>query len=152
MKLIFTDIDGVLNHSSYNPITGGNISPVEEKCVNNLKKIVDATGASVVVVSRANAFMGKMFEEERLNDIRKYGVNPIDSISNRFYVDTIESKAYPIKRWLNKNGYNDVNYVVIDDCPSNLKQEFGNKFIHIKGKAGLTSKTVESVIEILNNG
>ena len=89
MKIIFTDIDGVLNSAYYIASTGGGISFIEERKVKNLKKIVEATGAVVVVVSRANAFLGKEFDEARLNGIKEYGVMPIDSIRD------IEFQAWP---------------------------------------------------------
>ena len=40
MKIIFTDIDGVLNSAYYTASAGGGISFIEERKVKNLKKIV----------------------------------------------------------------------------------------------------------------
>ncbi len=147
MKIIFIDIDGVLNSAYYTASTGGGISFIEERKVNNLKKIVDATGAVVVVVSRANAFMGKEFDEARINGIKQYGVIPRDSIRD---IEFQDSKVGPIRRWLKRNNAEESGFVVLDDCPSNLQQEFGNRFIHIAGKHGLTPKYVKKAIEILN--
>ena len=147
MKIIFTDIDGVLNSAYYTASTGGGISFIEERKVKNLKKIVDATGAIVVVVSRANALLGKAFDEERINGIKQCGVNPADSIRD---IEFQDSKVGPIKRWLSRNNAEDASFVVFDDCQSNLKQEFGERFIHVTGKHGLTTKYVEQAIEILN--
>ena len=149
MKIIFTDIDGVLNSAFYDPKTGGKILPIEESKVKNLKKIIDSTGAVVVIISRANAFLGKEFDEQRISDINRYGVTPIDSIRD---IELQESKAYPIRRWLRRHNEENSIFVVLDDCASNLKQEFEEKFIHITGKHGLTPKYVKQIIEILNKG
>ena len=149
MKIIFTDIDGVLNSAYYNQRNYGNIAAIEERKVKNLKKIVDATGAVVVVVSRANSFLGKDFNELRINDIKSFGVEPIDSITDIYYQ---ESKVDPIRRWLKRNNAEESIFVVFDDCASNLKQEFGNRFIHITGLNGLTPKYVNEAISILNYG
>lgn len=146
-KIIFTDIDGVLNSAYYTSTIGGGISLIEERKVKNLKKIMDATGAVVVVVSRANAFMGKEFDEARINGINQYGVIPLDSIRD---IEFQDSKVGPIRRWLKRNNTEDSAFVVLDDCPSNLQQEFGNRFIHIAGKHGLTPKYVKQAIAILN--
>ena len=122
------------------------VGGIEERKVKNLKKIMDATGAVVVICSRANDLMGKEFNSLRINEIKKYGVEPLDSITD-FYFD--ESKAEPIKRWLKKNNSLDAKIVVIDDCKDNLDQEFRNCFIHIKGKHGLTLRYVIGAIAIL---
>ena len=149
-RLVFIDIDGVLNSEFYTSSTGGGIAFIEEKPVNNLKKIIEATDAKVVVASRANAMFGKEFDNQRLDGIRQYGVKILDSIGQAYYTDTSESKAYPIRRWLDKNGYSDASFVVIDDCPSNLEMEFGDRYIRVAGKHGLSPRHVKKVIEILN--
>ena len=149
MKIIFIDIDGVLNSEAYSSTTGGGIAFIEKKLVNNLKKIIEATGAKVVVTSRANAMLGKDFNNKRLDGIRQYGVEILDSISQAYYTDFAESKAYPIRRWMEKNGCGDASFVVIDDCPSNLEMEFGDRYIRVSGKHGLSPRHVKKVIEIL---
>ena len=145
VKIIFTDIDGVLNSSYYNKINGGNISAIDEKNVKNLKKIVDICGAKVVIVSRANAFLGREFDKQRVDEIKRCGVEPIDSIRD---IELQDSKAPAIKRWLAKHP-DVINYVVIDDCASDFKQAFGSRFIYIKGKHGLSYKTANDAIRVL---
>ena len=43
-KLLFLDIDGVLNH-----VKGD--APIDTDCLRNLKKVVDATGAEIILIS-----------------------------------------------------------------------------------------------------
>ena len=119
MKIVFTDIDRVLNSAYYTASTGGGISFIEEQKINNLKKIVDETGAVVVVVSRANAFIGKEFDEARINGIKQYGVFSLDSIRD---IEFQDSKVGSIRRWLKRNNAEDSAFVVLDDCPSKLQQ------------------------------
>ena len=81
MKIIFLDVDGVLNsinnlievynkthksHSGYN-------YPFDEKCLNNLKFIVDKTDAYIVISStwRRN-IKGKMV---LLSKLKEYGLD-----------------------------------------------------------------------------
>ena len=145
MKVIFCDIDGVLNSKYGDKVRAYNIGGIEEKKVKELKKIVDKTGSKVVIASRANSFMGKAFDETRRNNIKVFGVTPYDSLTDIYYM---ESKAKAIKRWLVK--HKEVNsYVVIDDCKDDLPMHFGKRFIHIKGIYGLTYKTAEKAIELL---
>lgn len=72
---------------------------------------------------------------------------PLDSIR---YIEFQDSKVGSIRRWLKRNNAEDSAFVVLDNCPSNLQQEFGNRFIHIAGKHELTPKYVKKAIEILN--
>ena len=146
-KIIFCDIDGVLNSAYYTKRDGGGISFIEERKVKNLKKIVDATGAEVVITSRANAIFGKTFNQARIDGIKEYGVTPIDSVTSMEFQD---SKAIHIKLWLQKHNLENVPFVVIDDCQGDLEMQFRDKFIHVKGKHGLTTQHVRKAIEILN--
>jgi len=148
MKIIFCDVDGVLNSAYYTAKDGGGICAVEKRKVDNLKKIIDATGASVVICSRAHSW-SKSLNELRMNDIINFGVTPFASITD---IEYQESKALAIQRWMRKNNYENVNFVVFDDCASDLAMRFGERFIHIKTKHGLTSAYVKKAIEILNRG
>lgn len=89
MKVVFTDIDGVLNSAYYSKSHGG-LSVIEERKVKNLKKIITAANAKVVVISKANALFGKDFDKERINAIKEYGVDPVDSLIDLSF---LESKA-----------------------------------------------------------
>ena len=57
------------------------------------------------MVSRANALFGKDFDEARIDGVRQYGVEPIDSIRD---IEFQDSKVDPIRRWLRKNNAEDV--------------------------------------------
>ena len=146
MKVIFCDIDGVLNSIYGDKVGAYNIGGIEEKKVKELKKIVDKTDSKVVIVSRANSCMGKEFDEKRRGAIKSCGVIPFDSLMD---IGCMESKAKAIKRWLTKHQEVD-NYVVIDDCKDDLFMHFGKRFIHIKSIYGLTYKSVDKIVELLS--
>ena len=145
MKVIFCDIDGVLNSYYGSRVGYYDVGGIEERKIKHLKRIMEATGAEVVITSRANAFMGNEFNLQRIEGIKALGVTPLDSLTDIMYM---ESKAKAIKRWLNKHPEVD-NYVVIDDCKDDLPMHFGKRFIHIKGIYGLTYKSAMKAIEIL---
>ena len=145
MKIVFCDIDGVLNSAYYTTHGGGGIVAVEKRKVQNLKKIMDATDAKAVIISRANSLF-KSFSQQRLADIRSFGVEPFDSITD---FEFQESKEPAIRRWLKKHP-EVTNYVILDDVAADLPREFGTRFIHIKTKHGLTYNHVAKAIEALN--
>src|SRR5574344_2699208 len=68
MKVIFLDIDGVLNHNGCRNLEMGYYF-VEDDLILKLKKIVDDTGAKVVLSSTWR---------EGWNDLR-YGINTIEA-------------------------------------------------------------------------
>ena len=143
MKIIFCDIDGVLN-SEYYARKHDDRFEIEERKVKNLKKIVDATGAEVVIVSHLNSFMGFQFDKERIEMIRNYGVFPIESLTiNDFFV----SKEEMVKRWVIDNDVD--KYVIIDDHEDNYETLL-NHLVAVKGKHGLTNTHIKEAIKILN--
>ena len=86
--------------------------------------------------------------------VKSYQVKRGDSFSQITAIDGYAvcpkgSKYYPIHRWLVKNGLEDSNYIVVDDCASNLKQEFGERFLQVKGKNGLSAVHVKRAIQLL---
>ena len=59
MKLIFTDIDGVLNSDFDITDIKDIFKVVAKRRVKYLKQIIDSTKAEVVIVSKANSVLGK---------------------------------------------------------------------------------------------
>ena len=51
MKVIFCDVDGVLNNESTSELTPNGYRGVSDKLIRNLRKIVDETGAKIVLSS-----------------------------------------------------------------------------------------------------
>ena len=113
--------------------------------VLNLKRIIEVTGAEVVIVSHANSILGSSFDEERINKIKEYGVNPLESLKTGFI---LWSKDITVKNWL--NAHNDIEkFIIIDDKSENFFS-FPNNLLWIKGNRGLTNKYVEEAIKMLN--
>ena len=136
MKVIFLDIDGVLNtsqtfvdiHNEYKK-TGIRRIEIDINRLILLKKIVEQTGAVIVLSSSLRKF-GKMENgtciplNEKMADLIKllknYGLNiyditPIDAKGNR---------QNEIDSWLKDK--NVESFIILDDCSSDLKR-FVNK-------------------------
>ena len=85
MKLIFLDIDGVLNYEGYGRLTRSGTRFVDPVLIKRLKKIIDCTGAKVVLSSTWRRGIYDMREglintvdaldaEELLAELNRYGV------------------------------------------------------------------------------
>jgi hypothetical protein len=137
-KVIFLDVDGVLNCATTKERWHGVIGMEKEK-VNLFNDIIERTGASVVLSSYW-----------RLNDdwekiMKKNGLKcKFLGRTEHFWQ---KDRGYEIKDWLDKNKVE--KYVIIDDDSDMLE---GQKLFQTSWKIGLTKEISEQIIAYLNEG
>lgn len=114
MKVIFLDIDGVLNSWLYQRQRGTDDGNIDKTRLPLLKEIVDVTGAKIILSSTWRMhwekdiykcdFIGKELSETfALADIEIYGKTPIKG-----------ARADEIKAWLDE--HDDIeSFVILDD-------------------------------------
>lgn len=144
MKVIFLDVDGVLNRFQEKNGAGS----IGGEHVELLKELAESTGAKVVLSSgwrfSFDGDMKPMTEEARhLNDmLRAHGVNlyaktpdlGTDEIKKARAFSAVKAKE--IKVWLGER--DDIeSYVVLDDLDLN-DEEINSHRICVDGSAGLT--------------
>lgn len=152
---IFLDFDGVMvtdknqaqlmaTNSPLRDEYGAQFDPV---CVENLRRIIDATGADIVVTStwkmeRGLDGMQRMWDARDLPG-KVIGVTPdIDPIH----------RGEEIQAWLDAN-QGTVRYAIIDDCPilDFFREEQLPHLFKVDERTGLDEKTVTRVIELLKS-
>ena len=175
MKVIFLDIDGVLNSfQTFREIyyeykkTGRRRVAIDENKVLLLKQIVDNTNAMLVLSSSWRNF-GRM-ENDRLVTNNK-NLRDLVSILAKYglFIYDITPKSregkreVEIKKWLCNNSDNVEKFIVIDDDIDDLesfkdKELFKTIFIKIDSEgnyladeSGLTINHVKDAIDKLNN-
>lgn len=158
-KIIFLDIDGVLNSADYLDHTKhcNGYSDISPKKVKLLKKIVDRTGAEIVLSSTWR-YLGKRKNEPEhpmytyLTDtLKEYGMEIVDHTP---YIE--QDRPREIKAWLDKQSDKDIRFVSLDDdFPKHKYDEVGigdclvrTSFYEKDG--GLRKEHVEKAVEILN--
>lgn len=166
MKIIFLDIDGVLNvheiGSVYEKDRFGHL--FVQDFVNNLGRIVEETGAKIVISSTWRyaglEIMKEMWAERGLPG------EVIDITPDCMYlhneglfewIDQVE-RGHEIDYWLSHNP-EVTNYIILDDCNDFLKQQLGN-FVRTANNVnhpdaldlgyGLTKECTNRAIRILN--
>ena len=155
MNIIFLDVDGVLNSQNklieiYNK-TGrphsGTDYPFDEKCLENLKKLVKETGAKIVITSTWRKYEENM--KVLLNKLKEYNLDKeIIGYTPVLYT----RRENEIIEYLNNlnNLNNNINYVIIDDI-SNMGQ-LNDNLVVTSPKTGFTEENMKTAIKILKKG
>ena len=161
MKVIFLDIDGVLNSALYYRAGKADATDVRKhidpSAVKNLNYIVEKSGAKIVVISVWRH--GRTIEELQsiLNNAGFVGevIGKTESLNDGKYGDCI-LRGNEILHWTQENqdllgcSYSDFkNYVILDDDSDMLYWQ-RNNFIQVDGYVGLTPTGAWKAVKILN--
>ncbi len=153
MKTIFLDFDGVMDTAYYGHILGKEGRSANDEfgavfdpnCVKCLKKIVDKTGAEVVVTSSWKSLMSF---GEMLDMWEKRGL-PGELIDMTSTTSTCRNRGDEIDAWL-KECKEDCQYVILDDIDeSNFNEHQLPRLIVVNPYHGLDMKAAEKAIELL---
>ena len=162
-KILFLDMDGVLNTKWWYTQMDRN-TPKDQygyafdpKTVANLKRIVEETGADIVISSSWKCMglsqMEDMWEERNLPG-KIIGITP-NSVSDEMLlnadIDSIELfhiRGEEIKEWLAMHGKRISNYAIIDDM-DNMLPEQQSHFVHTNPEVGITENDADRIITIL---
>lgn len=166
-KVIFLDIDGVLNTErqhdrcveagvAYVDNFGYAFDPVS---VANLKRIVDETGADIVISSSWKFWglstMQKLWASRelpgKLIDVTPNNVS--DEMLLSVDLDLMElpaGKGSEIKEWLSTNGSRVTSYAILDDLPDMLPEQQSH-FVQTDPRIGITEENADRVITILTD-
>lgn len=141
MKILFLDVDGVLN-SAKSPQPTHELYPVDPYMALLVDRIIQATGCEVVLSSTwRNHPTGRAAVEKSIPLI---GQTP--------YLGTIRGEE--IKDWLDnkhaENGYAVTKYAILDDDSDMLPKQLPN-FFQTTWETGLTEEIANKVIEHLNS-
>lgn len=140
MKIIFLDIDGVLNYENSK-------SKVEEEKVKLLKEIVDRTGAEIVLSSDWRYWWDKPDDDFKLliDKLNKFGLKLISKTPETAH----GYRGAEIHQWLNEwTGEAVEKFVVLDD---NIDMKpYMDRLVETDFKQGLCRKDVERAIKLLN--
>lgn len=152
-KIIFLDVDGILNEDTTPTRTKSRVMFIDEEKLLRLKRIVDATGAKIVLSStwrydrndpEHNGDFMELQEAFRKVGLEFYSYTPVDAAGIR--------RGMEIKAWL--GSHPEVKrYIILDDelfdyaerglLPRLVKTSFCD--------GGLTEEHVQEAIEMLNS-
>ena len=176
MKVIFLDVDGVLNgynkfvdfmldllkplHLDYKFAKYYDIFGIHTRKVKRLAKIVHKTNAKVVMSSSWRfAYFNNESKNIHINKLKRLCVKYEIDIIDRTGISETRNREEEIREWLNcHNGVE--SFVILDDEQFDLQGFIGKELVrtsekdYICGKAeedtGLKRKHVKQAIKILN--
>ena len=154
MKIIFLDFDGVMDTSYYDHILSKEGKPCNDEygavfdpyCIQNLKRIIDETGADIVVSSSWKYMMGyqdflNMWKDRGLPGfVTDITPNPIDR----------RNRGDEIDAWI-EECRTECKNVIIDDLEANNFNEHQiPRLLIVNPFFGLDEDTADRAIQILN--
>ena len=167
MKVIFLDIDGVLNYTEWytderNPGNlNGQEGDLDPLCVDRIIRICEETGAKVVISSDWRiSWYGTQMRLGRMGLDDNFVIDKTPefiwrNLSKHDYFNENYEKTYEYSRgaeidaWLTSHP-ECTNFVIIDDR-TDFTDEQSPHFVHIDPMYGITDKDVEFAIAILNH-
>lgn len=166
-KIIFLDIDGVLNtERQHDRCVNEGITPVDgfgyafdPIAVANLKRIVEETGADIVISSSWKLWgldaMQRMWIRRGLPG-KVIDITPNTESDEMLlsvdldYMDIPAIKGSEIKEWLSTNGNDVTHYAILDDLPDLLPEQESH-FVQTDPRIGITEEDAEQIIKILTD-
>ena len=163
-KVVFLDIDGVLNTKWWYTQMDRNTPKdkygyaFDPNAVANLKKIIDETGADIVISSSWKSFgiseLEDMWQDRGLPG-KLIGITP-NTVSDEMllnadldHMELFSIRGTEIKEWLTKHGKHVSHYAIIDDM-DNMLTEQRLHFVKTDPEIGITVDDAEKAIMILN--
>lgn len=175
MKVLFLDIDGVLNSENWfayriycvkNNMVNilmnfvdtddrnikHKLTMLDDRAIANLNRIIEETGCKVVLSSswRSSIESENIFTRNLLK-LKGFKYEFYDVTPRLWFSDFSIRRGEEIKFWLDKESekHEIESFVILDDDSDMLPEQMNN-FIHVDGQVGLTDRDVLKAIEILN--
>ena len=152
MKVLFLDVDGVLNNDETTDKTPSGFTGVDMILVQRLQHLIEATSAKIVLSSTWKEEWNKdkhlchpdgQYLSEKLKDC---GLIIEDKISD----GPLSHRGFQIKEYLDKHKYI-TSYAIVDDFEFDFAgvSDLKRHFIQTNKSIGLTDENVNCLISIL---
>ncbi len=157
MKLIFLDIDGVLNTDYTKELTSSGTIFVEDNKIKILKQIIDETDAKVVLSSTwrmgwlgsemeiQRSVFGQDFIELR-NKLEEFGIVLYDKTP--VFDNYMRLRGEEIKAYLDSHNNID-GYVIIDDLDGHYLRPCSSHLLQTSQLKGLQEKHIKAAKRIM---
>ncbi|MBO4666914.1 MAG: hypothetical protein J5666_02130 [Bacilli bacterium] len=146
MKLIFIDIDGVLNSSSG---TGPYVSDMEIDKLILLKQLIDETKSSGIVITSDRRY-SDVDMKSKLAAFKQYQIPVIGQLRLPDDNDPDDNRGKQIMDYISSQKENIDKIVILDDIDDGISELFFEDFIIVNRVFGLNKDIYKRVVETLN--
>lgn len=145
MKLIFLDIDGVLNSA-----TGKEpyVSDMEVEKLKLLKKIIDDSGSSGVVIT-SNRRYSKVDMEDKAEAFDQFEIFIVGETRRPNQDDLEDNRGKQIMDYLSSSKEDIDRIVILDDNDDGISNFFEEEFILVNRFFGLNKDVYQKALKIL---
>lgn len=142
MKVLFLDVDGVLNTFRDYETIGDDVMfyRINRRCLDRLKNIIKETGCKLVLSSSWRVMKDGRETLEKIGELEFIGETDEDS----------GPRGFQIKRWLDKHPEVE-NYCIVDDDGDMMQNQLPH-FIQTDPEYGITETIEYRIKYVLNNG
>lgn len=149
MKIIFLDIDGVLNHSKSKVF-------IENGCLKELKRICQRTKAKIVMISSwKEVFLKDSYKdrpERKMFEKIFTKKNSMELVGVTKNLGDGDNRVLEVLDYL-ENHKRVNSFVILDDVNYGYREVFGEKYIQTDwNNGGLVVEKAEKAIYVLNKG
>lgn len=153
-KVIFLDIDGVINIIREDSGFDEYGQLFNQRCVDNLKKIIDSTNAQIVISSTWKdsglTIMKEMWDYRELPgkviDITPSAQEVVEAGIEEFY--DLVSRGSEISLWISKNNFKG-KYIILDDVRDFTTDQLPH-FIKTNADIGISDADVVKSVNLLS--
>lgn len=153
MKIIFLDIDGVLNCSSHRRemlLKGDYSVIIEQQQLVRLRRIVESTHASIVLISSWRRFWMPTGSIDSAGKRIETALHSIGlSVMDKTPVLNDGTRGQEVEQWLKSRSTID-QYVILDDSDFAWSKKLRAHWVQCPDETGLTDLLVDSAIDVLN--
>ena len=145
MKLIFLDIDGVLNSA-----TGKepHVSDMEVEKLKLLKKLIDDSGSSGVVITSDRRY-SKVDMEDKTEAFDQFEIFIVGETRRPNQDDLEDNRGKQIMDYLSSSKEDIDRIVILDDNDDGISNFFEEEFILVNRFFGLNDNVYQKALEIL---
>jgi len=145
MKVVFVDIDGVLNSSRYRREKGWISVNIEPRLLMHLRTIVGATGAMIVLSTSWRKFWTKGGSVDSAGQAIDEALGSVGlSAWDKTPVLDV-SRSEEVEQWMAKKGF--MEYAILDDADGWSEKLYPH---WIRCEDGLTEELAKQAIDVLN--
>lgn len=162
MRLVFLDIDGVLNGHEFD--VGAQSCRIQPHCIVQLNRLIKETGCKFVLSSAwrymlldredcpAAMTMGGfeyLLRTHGAVGFKLIGTTCSDEAAGWSMQNNVPVRGLQIRLWMNAHGKGVEKYVVVDDEDFGITEE-GHPLVQTRGDYGMSEADCSRLIEALN--